>query len=239
MRPIRALIVEDNAMVARVNQEYVNQVAGFEVVGIAETGAEAIRLVQGLRPDLVVLDIYLPDMNGIDALQEIRRLEIPTDVLLVTAARDVETIQHALRHGAVDYIIKPFKFERLKASLESYQELFRKFHLEEALEQADIDRLRRNGSTVNGGAPPGPGAPAPEELPKGLNGVTLRQILLYLIKAGECLSAEAVAEGVGVARVTARRYLDYLVKTGRARLTVQYGSVGRPVNLYCSDGEES
>ncbi|MBO8169593.1 MAG: response regulator [Thermoanaerobacteraceae bacterium] len=208
-------------MVMEVNRQYIEAVEGFKVIGTAETGFEAMTLIKEEKPHLVILDIFLPDKDGLQTLQEIRNLNIPTDVILVTAARDADTIQQVLRLGAVDYIIKPFKFERIKSALENYKSLFKKLNQKEALDQEDIDQITAVKTE-----------PVVEELPKGLTEVTMKQVLLYLMKSNKSLSAEEVAEGIGLARVTARRYLDYLEKTGIVKLEVQYGSVGRPVNRY-------
>lgn len=218
---IRTVIVEDDPMVMEVNRQYIEAVEGFKVIGTAETGFEAMTLIKEEKPHLVILDIFLPDKDGLQTLQEIRNLNIPTDVILVTAARDADTIQQVLRLGAVDYIIKPFKFERIKSALENYKSLFKKLNQKEALDQEDIDQITAVKTE-----------PVVEELPKGLTEVTMKQVLLYLMKSNKSLSAEEVAEGIGLARVTARRYLDYLEKTGIVKLEVQYGSVGRPVNRY-------
>lgn len=218
---IRTVIVEDDPMVMEVNRQYIEAVEGFKVIGTAETGFEAMTLIKEEKPHLVILDIFLPDKDGLQTLQEIRNLNIPTDVILVTAARDADTIQQVLRLGAVDYIIKPFKFERIKSALENYKSLFKKLNQKEALDQEDIDQITAVKTE-----------PVVEELPKGLTEVTMKQVLLYLMKSNKSLSAEEVAEGIGLARVTARRYLDYLEKTGKVKLEVQYGSVGRPVNRY-------
>ncbi|GAW91222.1 chemotaxis protein CheY [Calderihabitans maritimus] len=218
---IRLVIVEDDPMVMQVNWEYIEQIGGFEIVGTAKTGTEALQVIEELRPELVILDIYLPDMDGVETLLELRKRNIPTDVILVTAARDVETIQKVFRYGAVDYIIKPFKFERIKTALESYKELYQKMNQKESLDQEEIDRIR----TITP-------ATSRETLPKGLSEVTMKQVLLYLLKRKESLSAEEVAEGIGLSRVTARRYLEYLEKIGKVELEMQYGSVGRPVNRY-------
>lgn len=217
---IATLIVEDDPMVLEINRQYVENVGGFEVVGTAETGWQALALVRRLEPELVILDVYLPDLDGVKALQEIRRLQLPIDVILVTAARDVETIQNVFRYGALDYITKPFKYDRLKSSLESYKALRSKFEAKKALNQEEIDRLK---------APPNR---AGDVLPKGLAEITLRQVMLCLVKEDRGLSAEEVAERVGLARVTARRYLDHLLRCGRVELLVRYGAVGRPVNRY-------
>jgi len=219
---IRTMIVEDDPMVMEVNKQYIEDVGGFVVVGTAETGCKAVEIISEITPNLVLLDIYLPDKNGLETLIEIRQLNIPTDVIAVTAARDADTIQQVFRLGAVDYIIKPFKFERIKSALENYRQLFNRLTKKEALNQDDIDQItsaaKQNFSS--------------EELPKGLTEVTMKQVMLLLMKSRVSLSAEEVAEGIGLARVTARRYLDYLEKIGRVKLEAQYGSVGRPVNRY-------
>ncbi|HHW43124.1 MAG TPA: response regulator [Desulfotomaculum sp.] len=249
MGDIGVLIVEDDPMVVEVNRGFVNAVPGFQVVGVARTGREAVEMVARLKPALTLLDVYLPDISGLEALQEIRRRGLPTDVLLVTAAQDVETIQNAFRYGAVDYIIKPFKFNRLKTALEGFALLYSRLNKDDRLEQDDIDRLALGWAPVAAaettaakegqvtGSSPGriPGAAGqngPEEMPKGLNEVTLKQVLLHLIKDGGALSAEEVAAGLGLARVTARRYLEYLAALGKVTLELQYGSVGRPIKRY-------
>lgn len=220
MKGIRTLIVEDDPMVMQVNRQYLEEIGGFDIVGTAESGILALQEIRRLLPDLVILDIYLPDLSGIQILKELRTSNIPADVVLVTAARDVDAIQNAFRYGAVDYIIKPFKFSRLKSALDSYKLLHSKLNRLKALDQEELNGLAMTKIRLQ------------EELPKGLNEVTLRQVLLYILKSNRSLSAEEVAEGVGLARVTARRYLDYLEKNGQLTLEVQYGSVGRPVNRY-------
>lgn len=221
MSTMDVVIVEDDPMVVEVNRGFVEAVPGFRVAGVARTGREAVDMVMELKPDLVLLDIYLPDMEGVAVLQEIRRLDMPTDVIVVTAAQDARTVQNVFRYGAIDYVIKPFKFLRLKAALNSYEILHNRFKRQTRMTQAEVDNLAKSrGQQFN------------EEIPKSLNELTLKQIYLYLLKEGKALSAEEVAEGIGLARVTARRYLDYLEKTGKVILGVQYGSIGRPVNRY-------
>lgn len=219
---IPTLIVEDDPMVLEINKEFVEKVGGFQVVGTAQTGSEAVRLIQKEPPQLVILDFYLPDMDGIEVLKEVRSSGSPVDIIMVTAARDAETIKEVLRYGAIDYIVKPFKFARLQNALLSYQLLRNKLEEKSTLDQEEIDALKKTR----------PSAKPFEELPKGLNEVTLRQVFLHLVKNKQSLSAEEVAEGIGIARVTARRYLEYLTRIGKLKLEIQYGSVGRPVNRY-------
>ncbi len=219
---ITTLIVEDDPMVLEINKQFVEKVEGFTVVGSAQSGKKALELLKLQKPQLVILDIYLPDLSGIEILKEIRALGYPADVIMITAARDAETIKEVLRYGAIDYIVKPFKFSRMQNALLSYRMLRTKLEEKSILDQEEIDALKKSNA---------PAKPF-EELPKGLNEVTLRQIFLYLVKKKDSLSAEEVAEGVGIARVTARRYLEYLSKIGKLQLEIQYGSVGRPINRY-------
>lgn len=208
-------------MVLQVNQGYVEAVPGFRVVGSSRTGAEALPAAERLRPDLMLLDVFMPDQDGIAMLRELRSRAIPSDVILVSAAQDAATIQEALRCGAHDYIIKPFRFERLRAALESYREVKQRLAQAGQLSQEQLDRMRR-----------GAGGAAVPDLPKGLNETTLRQVLAHLGALGEPQTAAEVADALGIARVTARRYLDHLEKAGRVRLEMQYGGVGRPLNRY-------
>jgi two-component system response regulator DctR len=220
MSVIRILPVEDDPMVAEVNQRYLEQIGGLIVVGMARTGKECLALAESLQPDLVLLDVYLPDLNGVSVLKEIRRLGLPVDVILVTAAHDVETVQESLRYGAIDYIIKPFRYQRLQSALNLYRQMHGRILAHGTFDQAQVDRLtmaRRATDTI---------------LPKGLNDWTMRQVLLHLLKQEEPFSAAELGRRVGLSRVTIRRYLEYLCQAGKARIEVQYGGVGRPVNLY-------
>ena len=220
------VLVEDDPMVMAVNDQFINQIGGFNIVGTAKTGTLAIELIQKLRPCLVILDIYLPDMDGVQVLQEIRRLGIPTDVIMITAAQDVVTVQGALRLGVVDYIIKPFKYDRIKAALEKYKAYLAKFEENGAIGQKDLDSLINNGSG-------GESRTIREEgMPKGIRDITLQQVINYMASVAKGLSSEEVAEGVGLARVTARRYLEYLERIKMVKLETQYGCVGRPINKY-------
>lgn len=226
MNDISVLIIEDDPMVAEVNRNFVNSIPGFTVIDIARNAREGIEKTLSTTPDLALIDVYLPDQDGISLLQELRKLLTSTDAILVTAAQDADTIQGAFRYGAVDYIVKPFKFKRLKMALESYSSMRQKLSSLISLSQAEIDQLKS-----------GSGACLSDEneisdMPKGLNRITMKQVILYIIKSSAAMSAEEVAEGLGLARVTARRYLEYLDEIGKVTVDLQYGSVGRPLKKY-------
>ncbi len=226
MDEIALVLVEDDPMVMSINEEFINRVGGYKVIGTAHSGRRALEILKESRPRLTVLDIYLPDLDGLQVLRTIRQEQIPTDVIMLTAVHDVPTVQEFLRLGVIDYIIKPFKFERIRTALLKYREYADKLAGCEALDQRELDSLlarvgadRQRDNTA-------------ADLPKGLREITLRQVLTFLEEMAQQVSAEEVAEGVGLARVTARRYLEYLEKTGKVRLETRYGSIGRPVNMY-------
>lgn len=230
MNDVRILVVEDDPLVARIHEQYVNATPGFRCVGTASTAQEALRLADALHPDLVLLDVYLPDRPGIDVLKEIRQREIPTDVVLVTAAQDVGTVRTSLRYGALDYLIKPFTRDRLEQSLRAYRRMLNRLEEGPTVSQVTIDSLRGDRLAASDRQA---GIPALDvDMPKGLTAWTLRQVLLYLLNQHEPQSAAAVGVGVGLSRIAARRYLEYLCSIGRAERVLRHQRVGRPLHLY-------
>ncbi|MEU3146413.1 response regulator [Streptomyces sp. NPDC006999] len=219
---IEVLVVDDDVRVARVNAAYVEKVPGFHVAGEAHSAAEALGLLETLpRLDLVLLDHYLPDRTGLAVVQEMRRHGHQTDVIMVTAARDVSTVQAAMRQGALQYLVKPFAFAGLRAKLEAYAGLRRTLDGGGEAEQAEVDRIFGALS-----------ASAEPSLPKGHSPTTAELVRQCLISADGALSAQEIAERTGVSRQTAQRYLKLPERTGRAALTLKYGDAGRPEHRY-------
>ena len=218
---IRTLVVDDDFRVADLHCAYVERVDGFTVVGRAHTGAAALQAVERLGPDLILLDIYLPDMSGLDVLQRLREEDRPVDVISVTAAREVDALRAAMRGGVVHYLIKPFLFATFEEKLLSYAGARERMVRLGQAEQGDVDRIFGALRTVHN-----------EPLPKGLSDTTLDLISQALSRSRSGLAAAAVADAAGVSRVTARRYLDHLCQLGKAELTLRYGSPGRPEHRY-------
>lgn len=224
---IRALVVDDDFMVAELHADFTARVPGFQVVGIAHSGGEALAAIERQRPDLVILDIYLPDQSGLAVLQQLRRGGTDVDVIMVTAAKDMPSLQQAMQGGVLHYIVKPFDFARFAQTLETYRRFREERARREVVAQADVDRLFRLMSPPAG------------DLPKGLNRPTLDLILRYLVRQHTPQTAQEVADSTGVSRGTARRYLEYLEQRGQATLDLRYGSTGRPEHLYELVGEQT
>ncbi|PVG82605.1 two-component system response regulator [Nocardioides gansuensis] len=217
---IAVLVVEDDFMVARIHTQFVERTPGFRVVGTASTGAVALDEVERLRPDLVLLDVHLPDQTGIDVLRALRARGDDVGVLMVTAAREADTVRAAAAGGAVHYLVKPFDYDDLRVRLEA----FRSAHLALAggvqPGQDDIDAVF--GRAV---------APAAVTLPKGLSPETAVAVAKVLADAEE-VSAQECADLVGISRVSARRYLEHFVAQRRAVVRLHYGGAGRPERRY-------
>jgi response regulator of citrate/malate metabolism len=213
------LIVDDDFMVARVHAGFVERTPGFTVVGVAHSGRDALRLARQLRPDLVLLDIYMPDLDGLAVLRRLQA-ELPeVDVLVITAAREVDTVRRALRGGVVNYLIKPFEYDALRERLESYQATRSRLAAVQRAAQSDVDLLFGKASR--------PGLP-----PKGLSAETVQLVKQALLETAGDLSASECAARTGLSRISARRYLEHFVDAGQAQVRLQYGSTGRPERRY-------
>ncbi|MFB7915617.1 response regulator [Streptomyces sp. NPDC056061] len=225
---IDVLVVDDDFRVAEINAAYVAKVPGFRVASRAHTAAQALAFLERERVDLVLLDHYLPDETGLALVRRLRQRGHPADVIMVTAARDVATVQAAMRCGALQYLVKPFTFVGLRSKLESYGALRRTLDGMGAgrgeAGQEQVDRIF--GALRTAGSGPATG------LPKGHSAPTADVIRHVLSAADGPLSAHEVAARAGLSRSTAQRYLKYLEGAGRIRLSLKYGDTGRPEHRY-------
>ncbi|MDH6018831.1 response regulator [Vibrio splendidus] len=219
----RVMVIEDDIAIAELHHRYLEQMGGFDVVGIATTQSEALMQLDILKPDLVLLDVYLPDGCGLDILNHVRGSNQGCDVILITAARDVDTLQQAMRGGVVDYLLKPVMFPRLEAALKKYQSQLQEFESVSDLNQGLVDKMLQ--ANANSGKV--------STLPKGIDGVTLDKIRAIFQQTDIAdITADEAGERIGASRTTARRYLEFLITTGELVADLNYGSVGRPERCY-------
>lgn len=225
---LKVLIVEDDPKIAEIHRHFTEKVDHFSVCGIAENLEDAEKMSALLEPDLILLDLYFPEGLGTDILWKLRARQQATDVILITAAKEMQPLQEAVRGGVFDYILKPVMFPRFREALERFRE--HHSHLSSsnatALDQQAVDRLLHPYKNTTAGEP---------EYPKGIDPLTLKKINeVFTQPHADGLSAEEVGEQIGASRTTARRYLEYLSACGQLKAELIYGAVGRPERKYFS-----
>lgn len=227
---IQVIIVEDDPMVVKFNKYYLEQVPGFQLAAVAHSGEEALLILETQKIDLILLDIYIPGINGLELLSRLRKKDESADVIVVSAAHDSVSIKKALQYGAVDYLIKPFEFDRFKAALIGYKEREKLIKNHEDLSQGDLDKhflsKDKTGATL--------------EVPKGLDRNTLKMVWEHIIRTkGTAFSTEEIANNAGISRVSMRKYLQFLEASGALKKVISYGSPGRPIYKFICTREDS
>ena len=222
--PIEILIIEDDKRVADIHRRFIEKIEGFTVVGSAHTGEEAKDWVAALQPNLVLLDVYLPDTLGTELMAFIHENSPETDIIFITAAAEIEIVKRAFRRGVIDYILKPLTFDRFQESLLSYKSKRKTLAGEGTMQEDSIKLLWNQTSPTTQTMDPA--------LPKGIDPITKEKVVRHIVKIEGGITAETLGAEIGVSRSTARRYLEYLVSEKRAFTELLYGSVGRPERRY-------
>lgn len=217
----QVVIVEDDPMVAMLNRRYTEKDSRFTVVKEFKTGQSALDYLRFHPVDLVILDMYMPQMNGLDVLRELRSAGVGVDVIMITAARDTATVEAAMRLGVVDYLVKPFEYERFRQALETFDRRRAAIQGERVSQQALDQLLHNNVAAVQA-----------QPVPKGLQEKTLQYIQAYLNEQDEGKTCDQIAHGVGLSAVTVRHYMSYLAQTDQVQSQVDYSTGGRPSVVY-------
>jgi len=224
MGNLTVVIAEDDPKIAEIQSRFIEKIEGFEVVGIGNTIAESEEIIDVFQPDLVLLDIYFPDGNGVDLLWKIRRLYKNIDIIFITAAKEVGILQEAIRGGAFDYVLKPMTFSRFQSTLGKFFEHRNKLKKTTNLDQTDVDEIIH---------PAQDSVQTDLRMPKSINPLTLEKVEDEIRKLdSDGVNAEVMGSHIGISRTTARRYLEFLVAKGTVKPSLVYGSVGRPERLY-------
>ncbi|API90989.1 MULTISPECIES: response regulator [Virgibacillus] len=225
---IKVIIVEDDPMVATINQQYIERSEGFHTLTTVSNINELWEVLEKETPDLILLDVYLPGQTGIDFLQELRQKQFSIPVIMITAADDIATIKKALESGVIDFLIKPFTYERFKVAIENFLQYHRLTTSVEKTDQETLDQLlikERNpiSSSSNEILTP---------LPKGLSKLTLKKVLQAVENQTDPFSTEDIATSIHLSRISTRKYLQYLDEIGYLASELKYLTVGRPIMIY-------
>ncbi|MEK9198458.1 response regulator [Ureibacillus sp. 179-F W5.1 NHS] len=222
---LKAVIAEDDFRVAAIHEKFLGNFEGIEVVGKALNGKETIEILKKEKPDLLLLDVYMPDQLGTDLLPNIRKQFSNLDIIMITAATDKELFTKALHYGVEYFLIKPVKMERFNETIEEYLNKHQLLQSKQEIDQDFVDLILKKSA---------PSTTTKETaLPKGIDEITLVKVRNVLENSKTSLSAEQVSEQIGASRITARRYLEYLITVKECKAEVVYGVVGRPERRYC------
>jgi response regulator of citrate/malate metabolism len=222
-RTWQVLVVEDDSRVAPTYAKVIKATAHFDVAGIVTSGEDALALMSRRPCDLLVLDLYLGGMDGLTLLRRLRASRSAVEAIAVTGRRDAAVVRSMIQLGVIDYLVKPFAVERLRQSLGLFLNRAAALY-HPMLDQASIDRATSAGRMPR------------RWLPKGLTQEGLAQVVAALDRSPCAVSSADVAERTGMARVTVRRYLEYLVATERASVDAPASGPGRPRKLYHTTG---
>ena len=224
---INVIIVEDDMDAVNIYKHFTNQLEGFHVIATASSGTQTLEILNMIQPHLILLDVFLPDMNGIELLREIRKKYRGIDVIMITAANDTETVSEAIRGGAFGYLIKPIIIDKLVATLNKFKNVREKLHENNTMNQEHVDRLfqsnqKDDSELVEKKAP----------YPKGIDKHTLKLVRHHIQLLTTSVSVDELSQIVGISYSTMRRYLEYLVSLDEMEVENGYGNVGRPERKY-------
>ncbi|MBA9028175.1 MULTISPECIES: response regulator [Bacillaceae] len=223
---IQVMIIEDDETATKIYEKFTQKVEGFQVVASTSTGKQALEMFNVFVPDLILLDVFLPDMKGTDLLWKIRTKLKSVDIIMITAANDVDTVREAIRGGAFSYLMKPIMIDKFLETLEQYKETRAKLFNLTTVEQKDVNSLFRM-KTVEEPVPAEKGS-----LPKGIDKHTLMKVRGQMKETNGSKNAEELAGTIGASHSTVRRYLEYLVSNNEIEVEIRYGTIGRPERRY-------
>lgn len=214
---MRVLIIEDDSMVAMIHKEYFNRKEVDFTLDHASSLKEAELYLESNIPDLVVLDNYLSDGKGVSILSKLKKYP----VVMITAANDIQTVEAALSSGVVDYLVKPFTYERFSQAIDKVLN-FKLLMSKEKVNQEMLDdylSITKEYEDV-------------EELPKGLSKITLKKIVENLLSRNEGFNTQQIADDLDISRITVRKYLNYMVNMSVLSEDAEYSTSGRPVSIF-------
>ena len=218
----KVLIVEDDPMVAMINEQYVCRHKSFFVIGKCKDGDKALKFIKENPVDLIILDVFMPHTDGFETLRQLRKEQCSVDVIMVTAANDIESLEQGLHLGVVDYLVKPFTFDRFRLALDKFisqKQVLKDF---DTLDQSNIDfiidKKRKQSQDL---------------FPKGIQDKTLQAIISCLKKNKSTpITSDYISEQTGLTAVTVRRYMSFLEENGKVIGELNYETGGRPCMYY-------
>ncbi|WP_077358462.1 response regulator [Virgibacillus halodenitrificans] len=219
---IQVLIAEDDFRIANIHEKFLEKITGLQVIGKALNGKETLDFVSKQEVDLLLLDIYMPDLQGNEMIRDLRKINPELDIIIISVAAEKEIVEESIRNGVFDYILKPVKINQFLETIERYKTMKERIANQEEIDQPFLDELLGKQKLML----------EEEGTPKGIDPLTLKKVEEIMEAFGEGLTAEETGKKIGVSRTTARRYLEYLISVGCVTAELEYGIVGRPERKY-------
>lgn len=217
----KVLMVQNDFTGSMLCELYLSQVAGFQLKHATQSGLEALNLLKQNKYDLIIMDVVMGGIEGVEFLTQVRARNYDVDVIVVSAAVNREKIKQCLRLGAVDYLVKPFEFVRFKKALETYRHRQELTSSKSVLQQFDLDGSLISYKTDNF-----------EFLPKGVDRRTLDKVWNVISQWQGVFTAAEVSAQLGLSRVTIRKYLNLLTDNKFLKMDLFFGNSGRPASKY-------
>ena len=225
----RTVIIEDDPVITQLNRQYVEKDSRFTVVQTFSAAHPALFWLRNNLVDLIILDMYMPQMSGLELLRILRAEGVNADVIMVTSADDAATIESFIRLGVTDYLIKPFGYERFQLALKNFCDHWDTIHQDpnhpHKFTQNQLDNVLLH---LTASSPP----PAPGGMPKGLQSQPLPLLQDYLKEHPQGPPWDDIASHVGLSVVTVRRYMNYLAEQHLVDSDMDYNTGGRPCIVY-------
>lgn len=222
----KVLIVEDDPMVAMINQNYIEMIKDFEVIGCVVDEIDVLNSLKSNNVDLIILDVFLPNSNGLDILKKIREQQYLTDVIMVTAANGIQGVKKAMAYGVIDYLVKPFQKNRFNEAIDKFLTKKSFFQTTSTFNDANLNQDKIDIFYTK---------PSVEdlELPKGLHEKTLKIILDFLLKEpNKTWTIREISRELSISNVTIKKYMNYLENIKKISSTLTHGNIGRPEYIY-------
>lgn len=235
---LRVLIVEDDPMVAQINQEFCERIDHLQVVAHMTSVVQAEEFLDNNTCDLILLDVYLPGKSGLELLVDLRQKGSFIPTVLITASDEFDTLEKAYAYGVIDYLIKPFSFDRFKVAMEKVIQFYDASQKRGRTDQSLLDHLFQSQSEstqtrqLNNHQQIALDEYQLVELPKGLSKLTLRKVYQAVVQAEEWFSTEDIADKIDISRISTKKYIQFMVDINFLIERMDYRRVGRPVTLY-------
>lgn len=214
---MRVLIIEDDPMVAMIHKEYFKKKELTNNLNHVTSLEAAKDYLKKNNVDLIVLDNYLTDGQGVEFLPELKGYPI----IMITAANDVQTVEAALSNGVVDYLVKPFTYERFSQAIDKVQDYVNLLS-KEKINQDLIDDYLNSGRVEE----------EEDSLPKGLSRITLKKVIEAIQQQNTGFTTQQIADILDISRITIRKYLNHLVNINVLSEDAEYYTSGRPVSVF-------